>query len=77
MPAGHDSGPTRGTGRLGVHPREKYPLLAELVDVRCFPAAHLLNLRNAHFSYPGVVPHEVDYIGRGAMFLAQRLQFLV
>ena len=67
IPPGLKGGAGRRTGRFRIHAHKVYALLGHLVHLGGFKPAHSLNFGNTDFAKRGVIPHDVDDIGLGAV----------
>ncbi len=74
FPAGYHRRAARRAGRFAVHPRKVDALGGEAVDVRRLPTALLLDEGDADLADRRVVEHDMDDVGRPAVFLAKRGQ---
>jgi hypothetical protein len=68
---GDDGGSARRARGLGVHAREHDALVAHAVKVRRLEASDRGKRRDADVAEGGVVPHDVDDVGRCAVLLAK------
>ena len=75
--AGLKGGPGGGTGRLGVHAHEVDAVFGHLVHDGCFETPDGLDFRDSDFTKGRIIPHDMNNVRRGAIFLFQLGQLLV